>query len=86
MIDRAHDTPAPWTLDDLAAGAGALIEGFDGASEALPLIEAGLRPGVRVTLVRRAPLGCPLEVAVDGTRFALRRVSARGVRVIPDPA
>jgi ferrous iron transport protein A len=37
------------------------------------LLELGLLPGAEVRLVRRAPLGCPVEVDVSGARFSLRR-------------
>lgn len=36
------------------------------------LIELGLIPGAEVRLIRRAPLGCPVEVDVSGTRFSIR--------------
>lgn len=38
----------------------------------LRLLELGLIPGAEVRLVRRAPLGCPVEVDVSGTRFSIR--------------
>ncbi len=47
------------------------------------LAELGFTPGVRVRVLRRAPLGDPLEVAVRGTRFAVRVDEARDVIVEP---
>ncbi|HUA07887.1 MAG TPA: metal-dependent transcriptional regulator [Candidatus Acidoferrales bacterium] len=35
------------------------------------LAEIGLRPGVEITLVEKAPLGGPLTIAVDGKRHAI---------------
>ncbi len=43
------------------------------------LFALGLRPGARVRLLRRAPLGDPLEVRVGESFLALRRAEARGV-------
>ena len=45
------------------------------------LAELGLTPGQRVRLLRRAPLGCPLEVLVRGYRLAVRRDEADAVEV-----
>jgi ferrous iron transport protein A len=52
------------------------------------LLELGLLPGAEVRLVRRAPLGCPVEVDVAGARFSLRREMLDGILVDPlvDPA
>ena len=36
------------------------------------LQEMGLLSGVRIRLVRRAPLGCPIEFEVAGARLAIR--------------
>jgi DtxR family transcriptional regulator, Mn-dependent transcriptional regulator len=35
------------------------------------LAEIGLRPGVEITLVQKAPLGGPLTIAIDGKRHAI---------------
>lgn len=40
------------------------------------LLEMGLTPGVEVTLVRRAPLGDPIDVLVRGYHLSLRRREA----------
>ncbi len=40
------------------------------------LIELGLTPGAEVELIRRAPLGGPLEVRVRRSRICLRRPDA----------
>ncbi len=42
------------------------------AAAAARLRELGLLPGAAVRLVRRAPLGCPIEFEVGGARLALR--------------
>jgi ferrous iron transport protein A len=45
------------------------------------LAELGLTPGQSVRLLRRAPLGDPLEVLVRGYRLAVRRDEAEAIEV-----
>ncbi|WP_083499325.1 FeoA family protein [Thioalkalivibrio nitratireducens] len=51
------------------------------------LLDMGLLPGMPVSLVRRAPLGDPLEIRVgDGESFiAIRQAEAEQVHVVPEP-
>lgn len=46
------------------------------------LRELGLVPGTKVKLVRRAPLGGPIEVSVRGSRIALRRAEASHIKIL----
>jgi Fe2+ transport system protein FeoA len=73
------------TLCDLAAGATAVIQDIPaGHDEHITrLRELGLVPGTKVRLVRRAPLGDPIEVAVRGSRLAMRRSEARHIKILP---
>jgi ferrous iron transport protein A len=45
------------------------------------LLELGMTRGSLVELVRVAPMGDPLEVAIKGYRLSLRRVEAEGILV-----
>jgi len=45
------------------------------------LEEMGLLPGARVRMIRRAPLGCPIEFEVAGARLALRQADAAQIFV-----
>lgn len=47
------------------------------------LFELGLVPGARVTVLRVAPLGDPLELEVRGARMSVRRQEAAEVQVVP---
>lgn len=47
------------------------------------LREMGLLPGTRVTLVRTAPLGDPLEIKVRGYHLTLRKSEAEHIVVEP---
>lgn len=70
------------TLDLLKDGQRAVVCGLDHeAGVAVRLMEMGLFEGVAVTVLRRAPLGDPLEVQVGDYRLSLRRDDARHVRV-----
>lgn len=45
------------------------------------LLELGFVRGAKVTVVRAAPLGDPLELRVNGTALALRRADLQGITV-----
>lgn len=47
------------------------------------LADMGFCPGLTAMLVRRAPLGDPLEVDLAGTRLCIRGAEAAQVRVLP---
>ena len=68
------------TLRDLALGQRARIVAIRGRDAAVRrLHDLGLVPGTPVRLIRRAPLGCPLEIVVRGVHLSLR--SSEAVRV-----
>lgn len=70
------------SLDQLAAGERGIIETVDCTPVvARRLMELGLVPGTTIELVRRAPLGDPIEVAVRGVRLSLRGAEARKIHV-----
>lgn len=50
------------------------------------LVDLGFWPGTRVQVVRRAPLGDPIQYALRGFRIALRRSEAARVLVADDEA
>jgi ferrous iron transport protein A len=71
-------------LADLEPGAVAVVEAVDDASPiGRRLLDLGFVPQTRVSVLRRAPLGDPLEFELRGTRFCLRRSEATRVRVRP---
>ena len=72
------------SLADLSLGAEARVMGIEGDSTLKRrLLEMGVTRGVRVRLVRVAPLGDPLDVQVRGYHLSLRREEARKVKVEP---
>lgn len=67
----------PTTLAVLPAGRWGLIEQVLGTGPSLVrLQELGLVVGTRVKVVRRAPLGEPIEVEIRGSRLAMRNHEA----------
>ncbi len=74
----------PVALSALAVGASAVVRQFPKSGPAfLRLREMGLSPGTRVTLVRTAPLGDPIEIKVRGYSLTLRKTEADHVLVEP---
>lgn len=75
---------APIKLSELPVGASATVREFPKAGSAfLRLREMGLLAGTRVTLVRTAPLGDPLEIKLRGYNLTLRKTEADHVLVEP---
>jgi Fe2+ transport system protein FeoA len=73
---------APRSLVDLEVGDSAVVKRVGCArATAVRLMEMGLLPGTRVTLVRTAPLGDPLELSVAGYALSIRKEEARLVLV-----
>ena len=85
----SHETAHPLTLDALHPGNYAVIEKLDGSSVKIRqrLLEMGLTRGTHLQVIRFAPLGDPIEVAVRGYRLSLRKEEASSVvvRKISEP-
>jgi Fe2+ transport system protein FeoA len=72
------------TLDHLAVGGRARVTAVGGDTAIRRrLLEMGLTPGIAVALIRRAPLGDPLELLVRDYQLSLRRDQARLVTIVP---
>ncbi|HKQ47051.1 MAG TPA: FeoA family protein [Phycisphaerae bacterium] len=69
-------------LTDLALGESADIVHLAGPPEIrMRLLEMGLTRGTTVRLVRVAPLGDPVELAVRGYRLSVRKSEAAAVLI-----
>jgi len=82
-------TPSAEHLDGVPVGRVATV--LSVACErptARRLMELGLLPGTKVTVVRVAPMGCPMELRVRDSSLSIRRAEAAGVSVqlLPDGA
>lgn len=72
------------TLDKLAFGQEAVITKL--LPEAMPfrrrLLAMGITPGCKVSVVRVAPLGDPMEIRTRGFLLCLRRSEAAAIGVV----
>lgn len=72
------------TLVNLEAGRSGTVTRVGGPrAVARRLLEMGVLPGTRVTVVRRAPLGDPLELRLRGYSLSIRASEAREIDVEP---
>ena len=73
------------TLVDLRRGDAAILDEIDlPGDDARRLMELGFLPGTRVTAGFSAPGGDPRVFQVDGSEIALRRETARRVKIRRD--
>ncbi len=69
-------------LSELPVGRSARVEQVEGQLPlARRLADLGFLPGTRITALRRAPLGDPVEFELRGCRLCLRRSEAECIRV-----
>ncbi len=70
------------TLGDLDIGDAGMVSGYAGGGNyRRQLLAMGLTPGTPLKVVRRAPLGDPIELEVRGFSLSLRRDEAQCVLV-----
>lgn len=71
------------TLDQLAINDTALITKLNttNLSYRNKLLAMGITPGCKVTIVRKAPLGDPIQITIRGFQLCLRKVEAAGIQV-----
>jgi ferrous iron transport protein A len=74
--------PAERTLDRLDPGERGIIARVNGSPGSVRrLMELGIVPGTVIEVVRRAPLGDPIELRVRSVHLALRREEAAFIHV-----
>lgn len=72
-------------LSEIPLGSSATVRAFPRAGATfIRLREMGLLTGTKVTLVRAAPLGDPLEIKLRGYHLSLRKTEAEMIEVEPD--
>ncbi|MGQ9706824.1 MAG: FeoA domain-containing protein [bacterium] len=73
------------TLDDIKPGLSAKIEAIKPTRRfgliKRRLLDLGITPGTYVKVVRRAPLGDPIEIEVRGCHIIIRKEEARAIMV-----
>jgi len=72
-----------WRLAELPSGTRARVAGYNSPSRAYlrRLLAMGMIPGAEFTVVRRAPLGDPVEIMLLGFRLSLRADEAASVLI-----
>ncbi len=79
-----NERPLAGTLAELRRGQQGVVEGFDLPDDvSRRMMEMGFLPGALVTAGRGAPGGDPKIFRVDGADVAVRRETARRIRVRP---
>ena len=77
-----HSSDQASSLDSLPAGITARVVSISGAvAVAKRLMEMGVVPGARIRMIKRAPLGDPVEIRVRGYHLALRRAEANTITI-----
>lgn len=70
------------TLSDIIAGTRIRVLGYTSETDySAQLRRLGLVPGTEVTVLRRAPLGDPLEIRLRGYSLALRPSEAQALQI-----
>ena len=71
------------TLDMLKPGENAVITGINGQNTSLRrrLLDMGLTINTKVSLVREAPFGDPIELEVRGYSLTIRKSDAQLIEV-----
>jgi Fe2+ transport system protein FeoA len=69
------------TLSEVGIGGSAIVVGFADGAPSRRLLEMGFVPGTRVSVLRHAPLGDPIQYAVMGGRISMRASDAAVVLV-----
>jgi Fe2+ transport system protein FeoA len=79
---NGNNHPPDATLVDLRRGDAAILESISlPAADSRRLMELGFLPGARIVAGRSAPGGDPRVFQVDGSEIALRRETAKLVKV-----
>jgi len=72
------------TLDELRPGSECLIKGLSvGDKMGQRLLDMGVYPGMRLRVIRNAPLEDPMEISLEGFFVSLRHEEAKFVEVEP---
>ncbi len=71
------------TLSDIQNNHSGTISGFDlpDMKQLSRLYAMGLIPGACLQVIRRAPLGDPIQVKVGGSLLSIRKCDAQGILV-----
>ena len=73
------------TLKELAVGRSGLITAIGGEGNLrCRLLDMGLIPNTKVTVVKIAPMGDPMEIRLRGYELTLRMDDAAQIEILPE--
>ena len=73
------------TLDELKIGRAGTIAAVKGEGALrLRLLDMGLIPKTKVTMIKVAPMGDPIEICVRGYELTLRKDDARNIALVEE--
>lgn len=73
------------TLKELAVGRSGLITAVGGEGNLrCRLLDMGLIPNTKVTVVKIAPMGDPMEIRLRGYELTLRMDDAAQIEILPE--
>ena len=78
-------TKARIPLAELLPGSSGRLEVAAARAGSQRLAELGLVTGTRISVVRRGPLGDPVELELRGYRLCVRRRDLAGLEVVLEP-
>lgn len=67
-------------LADIKGTGTFLVKDINGP-DSTRLLEMGITPGIAIEVMRRAPLGFPIEIKVRGYLLSLRESEAKSIEV-----
>ena len=70
-------------IKDLEVGQAGKVVGYDGRDKAYrhKLLRMGLVKGAQLTLLRKAPMGDPVEIQLKGFNLTLRKAEAEALNI-----
>lgn len=70
------------TLKDIKPGKSGVVAKINGTGDAKRrILEMGVTPGVRIDVIKVAPLGDPVEVMLRGYNLSLRKEEAQAIEL-----
>ena len=70
-------------LSDLEPGESGLVVGWAGGVPSPRLLEMGILEGTEIEVIRLAPLGDPIEIALRGYHLSIRKSEAERIEIAP---
>lgn len=71
------------TLNDIEVGQSCVVERLNDTGEIRRrIMDMGITKGARISVIKIAPLGDPIDITVRGYQLSLRREDAANIEVV----